>query len=301
MSSLPEIRGAVIKAKRDAQDAARKKFLENLHKLVKRDVIVYASSFSDPYNIPGVLLSLNDKDVQHLMSVIAQIKDEQGNSSDELDLIVHSPGGSLAAAEQIVHYLRRKYQFIRVIVPQNAMSAATMIACAADEIWLGYHSALGPTDPQITMSNATCSAQSIINEFNTAKAEFIDDPRVLPLWIQRMHEWPPGLLDDCQRAIDLSRTVVAQWLKKYMRLAKDTASEIADKLANANQHKTHNRPLNFDTLNSWGLKVKRLEDDQKLQEAVLSVFHATTVTFETTRCVKIIENHFGKGISVYNL
>ena len=44
-----------------------------------------------------------------------------------------------------------------------------------------------------------------------------------------------------------------------------------------------------------GLIVTALEDDQNLQEKVLSVFHAAVVTFEVTNCVKIIENQHGVG------
>ena len=54
-----------------------------------------------------------------------------GLRNDKLDLIIHSPGGSVEAAEQIVNYLRAKYAHIRAIIPHSAMSAATMIACAA--------------------------------------------------------------------------------------------------------------------------------------------------------------------------
>ena len=35
----------------------------------------------------------------------------------KLDLIIHSTGGSLQAAEQIVSYVRQKYDHVRVIVP----------------------------------------------------------------------------------------------------------------------------------------------------------------------------------------
>lgn len=44
-----------------------------------------------------------------------------------------------------------------------------------------------------------------------------------------------------------------------------------------------------------GLKVAALEDDQALQEAVLSLFHATVATFQMTACVKVVENSQGKG------
>jgi len=98
-----------------------------------------------------------------------------GLKNDKLDPILHSPGGSLEATEQIVNYLREKYAHIRVIIPQNAMSAATMIACAADVIVMGKHSAIGPIGPQITIptetGHFTAPAQSILDEFELAKKE----------------------------------------------------------------------------------------------------------------------------------
>ncbi len=43
------------------------------------------------------------------------------------------------------------------------------------------------------------------------------------------------------------------------------------------------------------LNIENLEDDQELQDLVLSVFHATTHTFNGTGAVKIIENHNGNA------
>ena len=76
----------------------------------------------------------------------------------------------------------------------------------------------------------------------------------------------------------------------------DKAEEIAKYLSNSSLHKTHGRPLGIDILREQGLKIISLEDDQGLQESVLSVFHAVTVTFETTGCLKMVENHEGHGI-----
>ena len=295
MPNLSDIRREISET--PAQDVLRRKYLKKLYDLVERDVILYATNFTQPKpNIPGNSLIINDSDVQHLMSVISELRRSDNPRSDKLDLILHSPGGSLAAPEQIVCYLRKQYKHIRVIVPQNAMSAATMIACAADEVLMGHHSALGPTDPQVANAGHYFAAHSIINEFNKAKEETKIDISTLPLWTTRISNWQPGLLDDCARAIELSQKMVADWLHKYMRLSQSDATKAAALLANANEHKTHNRPLDFDKLKSFNLNVKRLEEDQDLQDAVLSVFHATTVTFETTPCVKIVENHLGKGV-----
>ncbi|MGH9895093.1 MAG: SDH family Clp fold serine proteinase, partial [bacterium] len=41
--------------------------------------------------------------------------------------------------------------------------------------------------------------------------------------------------------------------------------------------------------------IDDLELDQGLQDAVLSVFHATTHTFNGTPAVKLIENHHGRA------
>ena len=43
-----------------------------------------------------------------------------------------------------------------------------------------------------------------------------------------------------------------------------------------------------------GLIIEDLESDQKLQDLVLSVFHATMLTFDSgVGVVKIIQNHLG--------
>jgi len=68
-------------------------------------------------------------------------------TGNTIDLILHSSGGSAEATEAIVKYLRSKFEHIRVIIPYGAMSAATMLACAADEIIMGKHSFIGPIDP----------------------------------------------------------------------------------------------------------------------------------------------------------
>src|SRR2546428_13939699 len=56
-----------------------------------------------------------------------------------------------------------------VIIPQLAMSAATMIACAADEIVLGKHSFLGPIDPQLILNTPVgqrmVPAENILEQF----------------------------------------------------------------------------------------------------------------------------------------
>ena len=216
---------------------------------------------------------------------------------EKLDLVLHSPGGSLEAADQIVQYLRAKYKYIRAIVPQNAMSAATMLACACDEIVMGKHSAIGPIDPQMAFGQMAVPAHTILQEFERAKVDVATNPMLASLWAPRLAALPPGYLNLCEQTIKLAEEKVKQWLAQYMFGGNNPAQAeaIAKWLASFDEHQTHGRPIGIELAKQKGLNVTPLESDQGLQEAVLSVFHATMVTFQATGCLKVIENHRGKG------
>lgn len=225
-----------------------------------------------------------------------------GLTGGELDLILHSPGGSPEAAEAFVNYMRSKFTHVRAVVPHAAMSAATMIACACEQIVMGKHSSLGPIDPQFIMGTQlgvqSVPAQAIKDQFDKAQVE-CQDPSKLNSWYPILGQYGPALLVQCENALALSRELVAAWLTKYMFCGntdgETIAVGIAEKLASHNDHKSHGRHLPRPTIKSYGLDVVALEDDQTWQDLALSVFHATTHTFGMTPAVKIIENHMGRA------
>jgi hypothetical protein len=277
-------------------DGIRRKYLVLAHEHTGRDVILYATKWTQPETVGGPLVSIVDEDLQGIMEVVHRL------SSRNLDLILHSPGGSLAAAESLVTYLRSKFGHIRVIVPQLAMSAATMVACAADTIVLGKHSFLGPIDPQVTVNTKLgprmIPAQAILEQFELAKRECAD-PAKLAAWLPMLEQYGPDLLVQCEHASDLSEELVREWLARYMfkreRSGEVKAARIAEWLADHGLWKSHNRHIPREALRRKGLKIEPLEKDQKSQDLFLSVFHATTHTFTGTPAVKIIENHLGKA------
>src|SRR5579885_82016 len=106
-----EIAAAQVPGKSPDFDSVRRKYLIQLNAYTKRAVILYSTRFVNPGNASPDVLSINDEDLQGLMEVI------HGIACKELDLILHSPGGQIDAAEAIVIYLRQKFSHIRVIVP----------------------------------------------------------------------------------------------------------------------------------------------------------------------------------------
>lgn len=297
MPTRDRIAAEINQQKAVGQDNVRRKYLAALHKRTGRDTVVYFSSYNinRPFPVPAAALSVSQDDIQGFMASLHGLKGKQ------LDLLIHSPGGSVEAADQIVQYLRAKYDHIRAIIPQNAMSAATMLACAADEIVMGKHSAIGPIDPQMILGGPNgpmpVPAHTILQDFERAKADVAGNPLLANLWGPRFAALPPGFLNLCEQVTKLSAEKVESWLAQYMFHGTNPskAQEIAQWLANFAEHKTHGRPIGIELARSKGLNVTPLEADQQLQEAVLSVFHATMVTFQATGCLKVVENHLGKG------
>lgn len=144
-----------------AFDEVRREYLCDLAEYTDREVILYSSGWLE-IDSDSPQMSMTDTDVHGFMQTIHDF------NSEELDLLLHSPGGSAEVAEQIVTYLREKFDDIRIIVPQAALSAATLLSCAADEVVMAHHSALGPTDPQMIIPTETgrrwVAAQSIIDQ-----------------------------------------------------------------------------------------------------------------------------------------
>lgn len=277
-------------------DGIRRKYLSALNQLTGRPVILYAAAFLEPRSIPPADLQIGLGDVMGFMEACSNINERQ------LDLILHSPGGSAEAAESVVEYLRQRFDHVRVIVPVAAMSAATMLALSADEIVMGQHSQLGPTYPQFIVVTPegprSAPAKAILNQFERAK-EQCKDLGNLPAWLPILRSYLPGLLTQCEDSRALAVKMVSSWLKRYMFKADSDAEQKAEQIANwfadYEAFQSHGRRVGPEQAIQKAVKVTRLESDGKLQDAVLSVHHATMHTFSGTPAAKIIENHNGRA------
>ncbi len=273
------------------QDYIRRKYLTELSDYTGRNVIAYYSSwFKHPQ---ANNTEICDSDMTGFMNCVHGMDCTKG-----LDLILHTPGGSPAAAESIVSYLRKKFSFdIRVIVPHMAMSAGTMIACAAKEIILGKESSLGPIDPQFS----GIPAYNIKKEFEEAKDDLAKNPQNAQYWAIKLQQYPAAFMKTAIDAITLSDKLVREWLGTCM-FDKDNEEdrkaidEIVSKLNEHDDLKSHGRHLDAEFCRDIGLKVVMLEDDNDLQDKVLSLHHAYMITMDTTATIKIIENQNQKAM-----
>lgn len=295
MPSWDKVQGE-IKAAGSVHDVVRRQHLKRLEELTGRNTIVYYSGWNEKQFLISQGLTgaeVNDSDKNGFMSTIHELDRGRG-----LDLLLHTPGGNVAATESLVHYLRAMFGTnIRVIVPQLAMSAGTMIALSAKSIVMGKHSSLGPIDPQI----AGMPAHGLVEEFNNAVKAIREDVATIPIWQPILAKYPPTLIGEAQKAIVWADAMVREWLITGMFEGEnDAAEKAAIILAELGSHEltlSHDRHIHADKAIELGIKVEMLEKEgnDELQEAVLSVHHACIQTLAETPAFKIIENHMGVG------
>ncbi len=151
-----------------------------------------------------------------------------------IDLIVHTPGGLVLAAEQIARALIKHKGKVTVFVPHYAMSGGTMIALAADEIVMDPNAVLGPLDPQL----GGYPAPSILSVLEKKDINQIDDQTLI-------------LADMARKALDQVKDFVTCLLKE--KVGEEKAKELAETLCSGKW--THDYPITVDMLKQMGLPV----------------------------------------------
>lgn len=260
----------------------KQKYLDEISRCTGRNVITYYSGWLQKPTASDV--SINDKDINAFMEAVYKLDKSKG-----VDLILHTPGGEIAATEKIINYLHSIFQGnIRAIVPQMAMSAGSLVAVSCKEIMMGKQSCLGPFDPQI----GGIACQSVLKEFEKAKEDIKNNPHALGLWQVIFSKYNPTFLVTCEQAIELSDDLADEILSKTIS-EKSKRKEILKAFNNNDTTKVHSRHISKEKCKEVGLKIIDMEDDQHLQDMILSLHHCYMIYLEQTVVTKIVENNIG--------
>lgn len=253
-------------------------YLKDVFSLTGRNVISYYSAWLKQTSLPNV--SIDEQDKNAFMNAVCGLDRNKG-----LDLILHTPGGDVAATESIVVYLKKLFKNdIRAIIPQISMSAGTMIALSCKEIIMGEQSSLGPIDPQL--GGVPC--QGVVSEFKRAVREVKRNPSALGLWQTIISKYHPTFLTECENATKWSEELAQKWLQESNPQA--NMSKIKAVFLTHQKSYSHARRLSKEKCKQTGLKIVDLEANQKLQEAILSLHHCYMILFDIAPISKIVEN-----------
>ena len=234
------------------------------------------------------------------------IKDQISNlSGDKIDIILETPGGYAEYAEQIVEYIRKKFNDVAFIIPGAAMSAGTIMAMAGDEILMSPMSSLGPIDAQITQQGKRYSAHAFLEGLNKIKEEVVEKKYLNRAYIPILQNVSPGEIQSAQNALDFAKKLVTGWLSKYKfkdwqvhssnekpvtdKDKKKRAAEIAEVLCNHSKWKTHGKSINIDDLRKLKLKITDYTAQPDLADAIERYFTLLKITFDVTTIFKIYE------------
>ena len=280
-----------------------KKLKEHLDAISKRlgdaTVIFYASAFLQKADDDSV--SITREDINGFMNALAGTPTDNG-----LVLILHTPGGDPNAVESIVEYLHAKFDRIDVVIPYLAMSGGAMISLASNLLVLGKQSQLGPIDPQFLIGNKVHSARAIQEGFNKAREDIEKDTKLAHLWAPILQNMGPSLVLEADKALAYSKELVVSWLNNRMLKGIENEQERSEK-ANTiaayfnaedtpshGQVHVHGQRIGAEKLRELGLKLEFLEDNQGLQNDVLTSYHLMTLIFEMTPSLKFIASDRGK-------
>ena len=149
-----------------------------------------------------------------------------------IDLVLHTPGGLVLAAEQIAHAVRDHPAKVTVFVPHYAMSGGTLIALGADEIRMDPQAVLGPVDPQLGEMPASSILRVVANkEIGSIDDRFLVLADVAEKAQRQVTAFVTDLLDD--------------------RMDPEAAAKLADLLAGG--YFTHDFPITVDRARELGL------------------------------------------------
>lgn len=219
--------------------------IEKLDPATPRRVVLYIANAENPFS------SVSTADIVPLGDALAAM----GNV-ESLDLVLHTFGGQGETAEKIVEMCRSHCSGeFRVIVPNMAKSAGTLIALGADKIVMGYCSELGPIDPQIRI--VVGGAPQLVSAWTFIRARDVLVEKVNQAttgnenpaaYLQQLAAIDPVFVTHCEQLMIFAKQLGRKWIAgrlvsggKTKQQAEKLADRVVSFLSNVEEHITHGR------------------------------------------------------------
>lgn len=196
-------------------------------------------------------------------------------SKKRLAVLLETSGGYIETVERMVRAMRKHYEEVIFLIPNYAYSAGTVLALSGDDIYMDYHSVLGPIDPQFNSNGDyvpgmgyLAKYKELVQTINSAS----DVSHVRAEISYLIEKFDPAKLFHIEQAIEHSKSLLREWLPKYKFknwLKRETcgtdvseadkqerANQIAEILGDAQRWHSHGRGITFDDLGSEEIKLK---------------------------------------------
>lgn len=206
---------------------------------------------------------------------------------DTIDLVLHSPGGSINIARKVGVLLRSYAQHLNVLIPYHARSAGALLSLVGDTIVMSPIAELGPIDPHITSSGPPppnsppmISAEDV-RAFRPMAEEWFelkDEAHRMEMFTILNHRIFPTTLSSFYRSDQQMRRFADELLQFHMVDA-DRRKGITDRMVGG--FGSHDYSILRDEARSIGLPVC---------DATSAEEHALERVFDT--CISLMEQSF---------
>lgn len=188
-------------------------------------------------------------------------------SGGDLDLMLHTQGGDIDTAEKLISMLRDKVEqgTLRIIVPDFAKSAGTLMVLGADYVVMSDSSELGPIDPQVPSNTSAgqgvwLPAQSYLDAYAEHTATLTNDPKDVSAQIM-LGKLDPVMLQACKSVKERARTFAEEQLRRGMFRNGGNWSQAASELLDTSRWRSHSQMISWADANDTriGLNVEYLD------------------------------------------
>ncbi|HEY5378269.1 MAG TPA: hypothetical protein VIJ78_01880 [Pseudolabrys sp.] len=183
----------------------------------------------------------------------------------QIDLLLHTPGGDMDTAEKMVSMVRAKSgdATFRVIVPDFAKSAGTLIAIGADIALMSDTSELGPIDPQITVVDKdghrrSHAVQALLDAYESYSKALKENPADVAAQVM-LNKLDPGTLKLCEAAMGRARQLAEKHLNRGMLQSwkgPHSYTAVADDLLNTKKWYLHSQVIGPNDAKTIGLRIE---------------------------------------------
>jgi len=196
--------------------------------------------------------------------------------AEDLHMMLDSPGGDGETAVRLARSAQARCARFTVIVPDQAKSAATILALGAHEILMGPTSDLGPVDPQFQLADgrSLVAAKDIIAAVAAAEAAIATNPDTYPLHASLLSDVSGLMVQQARSAIDRSSDLVLEALKsspdRTAKAAKAALAKLKDPLIDG--PKNHAAVFGADDAIACGLPVTKLDPSSEQWQQIWRLY-----------------------------
>ena len=225
----------------------RQTIIKQIQDRTKRSLICY---------VLGMDCAIDENDTLPFVDLLHNV-----SSDNNLDLLLHTTGGSIDATEKLMGMMRRHVGTaeLRVIVPDFAKSSGTLMVLGADKVVMSDMSELGPIDPQGRLFGRWQSVQNYLDAYKEHAETLTNDPDNVAARIM-LEKLDPATLRLCEVATERARQAAENLLKRGMFRKSGNWSLTVTELLDTGRWLSHGQMISWEDAQDprIGLLVKYL-------------------------------------------